>query len=588
MFTFLSTYAYEAIDWSLKRLGLRDPHDFKYSLKFIGLSEPRPIPDRVPARYQMYQNIVKAAIRKNYPGYIAEHVIHDYHHPVATLETIVSTLKLSDKPPHHIPIDTHYLDAWELTRQAFAPPQPLRPVHLSDMRQYRWNWHPNVEAPFSTDKKLIRLVQEAATAGLIPDGRMSFGNLKNVVFKRVREFMHQIKRRQITNPSSLYPQVTIHTKPALSKTDKVKVRVIAGVSKLHVIPSAQRFWPLFRYWIESGNSPMLWGYETILGGMQKLHTDLLFTRLYHNTFVAVDWPNYDLSVLKDERTRCYQCYESYFDFDHGYIPTKRYPNSSADPAHLRAAWDYIVSATKNMPIVLPDGSTYLMNDDFWFVYSGLFQTQSDDSVINHARLLTILSSMGFNITRNTRLKVQGDDSVIKLIVYIPADQHEAFRTEFQLKALHYFNVEVKSEKIEVSNDGQVEVLGYRNCNGYPVRDEIKLIAMLLHPRGSPDREKLMSKCAGFMYASCGLYPRLNATCQTIWNQMVSEGIQPAPYHVQRDVILQGEATFSIPTDRLPTLNEVTHHLRLPYRRTLDDMEFYFPAYTSDSYFLDVC
>nr|UWI82403.1 putative RNA-dependent RNA polymerase [Poaceae Liege partitivirus 12] len=541
MFTFLSSYAYEAIDWSLKRLGLRDPHNFQYSLKFIGYSEAKPIYPRNDAAYTMYQNIVKSAIRKNYPRHIAEHVIHDYHHPVATLETIVDTLKLSDKPAHTIP----------------------------------------------KDKKLIRLIQEAATAGLPPDSRMSFDNLQNVVFKRVREFMHQIKRMQITNPSHLYPQVTIHTKPALSTVDKVKVQVIAGVSKLHMIPSAQRFWPLFRYWIESRNSPMLWGYETLLGGMQKLHSTLLYTRLFNETFIAVDWPNYDLEVLFDERKRCYDCHESYFDFDHGYIPTRRYSQSNADPAHLRAAWNYIVSATKNMPIVLPDGSTYLMNDEFWFVYSGLFQTQSDDSIINHARLLTILSKMGFNITRHTRLKVQGDDSVIKLIVYIPADQHEAFRLAFQRLAKHYFNTEVRSEKIEVNNDGQVEVLDYRNCNGYSVRDEIKLLAMLLHPRSNPDHSTLMAKCAGFRYAPMGLYPRLDATTRTIWTQMEQEGITPAAYHIQRNVILQGESTFTIPTDRLPTLNEVTHHLRLPYERTLQDSEFYFPVYTPESHFLDV-
>lgn len=535
------------------------PHyEFKHCLKYIGQSKDRAIPYRNPHQYRMYQNVVKSAIRKNYPGHIAEDVIHNYHHPQATLGLIIDTISKADKPIHNVPQDEHFQLAWQITADAFRPPELLRPVHLADMRFYRWNWHPNVEAPFSNDPKLIAAVSEAAKAGLLPDARMSFGNLKHVVFTHLRSFMHRIKRNMITQAGHLFPQVTIHTKPALSTTDKFKVRVIAGVSKLHVIPSAQRFWPLFRYWIESNNTPMLWGYETILGGMQKLHIDMTIPRLYWKTFVTIDWPNYDLGVNFEERRRCYVAYESYFDFDNGYIPTKFYQNSSADPVHLHRVWDWIVRATREMPLVFPDGSTYLMADGYWFVYSGLFQTQSDDSLINHARILTILSALGFVIKTDTRLKVQGDDSKTKLRVYIPPNQHDDFKAAFIEKAQFYFDTFPRQEKIEVHNDAQgVEVLGYTNNNGYPERDEIKLIAMLLHPRGNPTMETLMAKCAGFAYASCYRYPRVIDTLQTIWNQLSDEGYSPRDLRVQRDVILQGEAHFEIPSDHFPTMNEVT-------------------------------
>jgi hypothetical protein len=589
MLPHLATWIQSSIDSTLKYLGYRDPHNFEHSLKFIGWSEPKPIPSRNPKGYELYQNVVKAAIRKNLPGSLAEKIIYEYHHPVATLDSIVETLKLSDKPPFHVPIDHHYLQAWELTRLAFQPSQKLRPVHLADMLMYKWNWHPNVEAPFSNDKLLISLVSQAAEAGLLPDARMSFGNLKNVVFKRVREFMHQIKRSKLSNPSHLYPTVTIHTKPALSKIIKTKVRVIAGVSKLHVIPSAQRFWPLFRDWIENRKSPMLWGYETLLGGMLRLHHEMLFSIIETATFLAIDWPNYDLGVLHDERSRCYDTYESYFEFDKGYIPTKMFPKSEADPQHLRKAWQWIKEATHRMPLVLPDGSTYIMNDQFWFVYSGLFQTQSDDSVINHARLLTILSALGFIVTTQTRLKVQGDDSVIRLYLFIPADQHDALRAKFIELAEYYFNSTIKEDSAEISNNGTVEILGYRNSNGFPLRDEEKLIAMLLHPRGSPTLETLMAKCVGFMYASMYQFPYVTAICKQIWTQLRLEGYSPAKLHIQRDVILQGEATFTIDTDHFPSPEEVTKHLRTPYNRTFEDRNFYFPTYDPEfNYFLDVC
>jgi hypothetical protein len=563
------------------------PHyEFKYCLRYIGQSLERPIPHRNPHGYQMYQNVVKAAIRKNYPGKFANQVIYGYHHPQASLGTIIETLSKADKPIHNVPVDHHFNLAWHITAERFRPPELLRPIHLADMRHYRWNWHPNVEAPFSTNKSLIAQVQAANQAGKLQDARMSFGNLKNVVFTHLRSYMHSMKRNEITSFGTRFPQVTIHTKPALTKIDRPdKVRVIAGVSKLHVIPSAQRFWPLFRYWIESGKTPMLWGFETLLGGMAKLHIDMTIPRLYWQTFVTVDWPNYDLGVNYEERRRCYVTYETYFDFENGYIPTKHYPHSTADPVHLHRAWDWIVEATRLMPIVLPDGSTYVMNPGYWFVYSGLFQTQSDDSLINHARILTILSSLGFEVNKQTSVKVQGDDSLTKLVFHIPPDQHDAFQAAFAEKGRHYFDTEPKPEKIEIHNSPQqVEVLGYVNENGYPVRNEEKLIAMLLHPRGNPTLETLMAKCVGFTYASMYKYPNAISTFQSIWDQLEREGRTAATLRTQRDVILQGESQFTIRTDHMPTMSEVTKYLRQPYERTTHDKEFYFPAYFPDSHF----
>lgn len=562
----------------------KDPHDFEHSLKFIGFSDPKPIPMRNAFHYHQYQNVVFKALRTNLPGDYANKIINEYHHPEADLDLIVETLKKSDRPVHRIPIDEHYLDAWHTTRQKFAPPQQIRPVHTSDMRFYKWNWHPNVEEPFSSSKALIAAVQNAANLGLLPDGRMSFGNLKNVVFIRLREFLHQIKRKQISAPESLYPLVNIHVKPALTRTTKRKVRVIAGVTKLHVIPSAQFFWPLFRYWIESGNTPMLWGYETILGGMQKLHSLYFVPRPISATFVTVDWPSFDLRVNKDERTRCYDTYESYFDFNNGYIPTRFYRESKAEPGHLRNLWDWIRSATTKMPLRLPDGSTYVMNDDYAFVFSGLFQTQSDDSLINHARILTILSSLGFDIRTLVKLLVEGDDSATKLFFFIPQNVAVEFAQAFSNKAEYYFGSTLE-DNIEVRNTFQdAEVLGYRNNNGYPVRDEEKLLAMLAHPRGAPSLPTLMARCCGFQWADAYVHPNVTHVCQDIFNYLQSLGHSPSDWRHQRDVILHGETSFRVPTDHYPSMVEVTRYLRSPYVRTQDDREFYFPGYTPDSHF----
>jgi len=577
----------QILDPFLRFIGWKDPHNFEHSLKFIGHAQPRPIPKRNAFHYHQYQNVVFYALRRNLQGSVAEHIINDYHHPEATIDLIVNTLKKSDRPRHIVPQDSHFISAWEHTRSAFAPLRPTRPVHTADLRWYNFNWHPNVEEPFASDKKLIALVQEAATAGLLPDGRMSFGNLKNVVFIRLREFLHRIKRKQITAKETLYPMVNIHVKPALTTTDKTKVRVIAGVSKLHVLPSAQFFWPLFRDWIERHESPMLWGFETILGGIQKLHLMYQLERPLPQTFISIDWPAYDLTVLFEERFKCYECYETYFDFENGYIPTKHYRNSKADPTHLRNLWTWIKEASRKMPIRLPDGTLYEMADWYWFVYSGLFQTQSDDSLINHARILCILSSLGFDIKTIVKILVQGDDSLTRLLFNIPPDQHLAFKLAFKERALFYFNCEAHEDKSDISNSIQnVEVLGYKNQNGYPVRDKIKLLAMLAHPRGAPTLETLKARVCGFQWASAYKYPDVTAILLDIWNYLDRQGITATPLKQQRDVILHGETLFKITTDHFPTEQEVTRHLRQPYIRTLIDKEEYFPGYTEDSHFVD--
>jgi len=329
---------------------------------------------------------------------------------------------------------------------------------------------------------------------------------------------------------------------------------------------------------------MLWGYETILGGMQSLHLLFHVPRPIIATFVTVDWPAFDLRVNKDERVRCYDCYESYFDFDNGYIPTRFYPSSSADPAHLRAAWQWIRNATTKMPLRLPDGSTYVMNDDYAFVFSGLFQTQSDDSIINHARIMTILSKLGFDITTSVKLLVEGDDSATKLFFFIPKSVEDEFLTAFSNYAEYYFGSSLE-DNIEVRNTFQdAEVLGYRNWNGFPKRDEEKLLAMLAHPRGAPTLSTLMARTCGFQWASIYAYPNVTNVNLDIYNHLKSNNISPSDWRHQRDVILHGETQFRVPTDHFPSMGEVTKYIRSPYKRTLEDREYYYPGYHPESHF----
>ncbi|AZQ25369.1 putative RNA-dependent RNA polymerase [Rhizoctonia solani partitivirus virus 5] len=557
-----------------------DPHGFQNNFEFIGYASDRiqvSIPSRDEFQYERYQRTVRHALRRNLLGYDAEYIISDFHHPIATMDLIVATLQKGDLPDHPIPKDAHFQRAFNLAADMFRPPVPVRPVHFADLRMYKWNWHPNVEEPFYSDIELIRAVNAAAEAGLLPDARMSFGNLRNVVFIRARSFLHQIKRNQITNPGVLWPAMKIHVKPALTKVDELKVRVIYGVSKLHVLAQCMFFWPLFNHYINSDDDPLLWGFETILGGMQKLHDIMSIPRLHFQTFVTVDWSGFDLRSVFSLQREVFDVWRTYFDFNNGYIPTKFYRESKADPQHLENLWEWQREACFKMPFIMPDRSMY--NRRFRCIPSGLFSTQFLDSHVNMVMILTILDALEFDISKSTRIYVQGDDSVVMLIFHIPADQHKDFKAKFEVLAKHYFDHVARSEKTNIHNEPNgVEVLGYSNYNGYPTRDWRKLLAQLLHPRGALSLETLAARCCGIAYASMYRYPEVINVCRDIYEYLtVRRGIKPGELQAQRDIILFGEHEFSIPTDHFPTRDEVTRYLRIPYRRTQADRDDYWPS-----------
>jgi len=238
----------------------------------------------------------------------------------------------------------------------------------------------------------------------------------------------------------------------------------------------------------------------------------------------------------------------------------------------------------NMPFVLPNHAMYRNLFRGWA--SGMFVTQFGDSWLNLLMIYTILDRMGIDL-HTVKTLVQGDDSLIFLIFFLPADQHDAFKEMFSHYAQHYFNNEARPEKTEIHTTPQgVEVLGYRNNNGFPSRDPLKLLAQLYHPRGvQPKKWKsvLMAKCCGFAYAS--MYnKKVIPILRDIYNHYYSKGFRASELRDQRDVVMFSESSFKITTDHFPTEEEVTRHLRSPYVRTLQDKEDYFPGYTEVSHF----
>jgi len=233
-----------------------------------------------------------------------------------------------------------------------------------------------------------------------------------------------------------------------------------------------------------GVTPMLWGYETFTGGWFRLNNEL-FCGLLQQSFLTLDWSRFDKRAYFPLITEILKLVRTFLTFSDGYVPTHAaptHPNWVEDDHALRLErlWFWTLDNLFKAPIILPNGDMYRRR--FAGIPSGLFITQLLDSWYNYTMLATLLSALGFN-PKQCILKVQGDDSIIRLGVLIPPDQHESFMQRLLDLALEYFNAVINLKKSELRNAlNGCEVLSYRNHNGLPHRDEILMLAQFYHTK----------------------------------------------------------------------------------------------------------
>jgi hypothetical protein len=528
----------------------------KTNYKFVQWNEPRPVPPLNEYAFENYRKVIDHAFRKHLFGWDREYIISTFHRAEPTQDLIYTAIGKGDLPDHPVPFDEHFERARTRCRELFAPPEPIRPVHFADLRHYPWKGKPSAEEPYVSDGKLRQVIQDAARMNIIADGRMSVHNLKNHIFIDVRDFIHSIKQGTV-KPGQALPLVNVHVKTALTTLDESKLRIIFGCSKRWILPMAMFLWPLFRYYIQEQNSPLLWGYETILGGWHRMNSELLARHLYYQTYLTIDWSGFDLRALFSVMRLIYADWKTYFVFDNGYLPTKKYPHSSCNPQKLHNLWDWCVEAHFASRFRLPDGSTWIRLHRG--ILSGLFETQFLDSHYNLLMILTILDRMGFDIS-NLWIKIQGDDSISAMRIHIPASQHDDFKIQFQYWAKYYFDHKVNLTKSGISNTLQdVEVLGYKNNNGIPYRDWRSILAVLWNPRSRrPQPSTTMSRCIGLAYAS--IYdPNVVNVCKDVFDYYHSLGYSANPRGFGELEFLISE--LEVPHDHFPTHLEVTRYLR---------------------------
>jgi hypothetical protein len=536
-----------------------DPEYTNFRLERLSKFRPN-VPQADPHAIAKHQATVEKAIRKYcYPQQIDD-IMNGYTRHEVTPEVVLSSFELGDLPDHEPPRDMHYNRALEYTANYFRPPQKVRPVHILDVQHhYPMKNKPNAEPPFSTEKYFVDKIE--------PGLKASVGNMKPIIFDFTRRWHHEIKNRE-EPPHRYFYEMLLHIKTALTvSTSHPKTRTIFGVPKPWIIAQIMFFWPLFaHYKSHKGASPLLWGYETFNGGWMRLNYELMHQYI-RTSILMIDWKNFDkyalFSVVKD----IFPIQRSFLDFSRGYVPTNDYPNTHIDwdpvkEQRLERLWQWTIDAFYETPVLLPDGRVFSRR--FRGIPSGLYTTQFLDSMYNCVMLITVLSSLEIPLSPEMLIKLMGDDSIIRLLVCIPPNQHSDFLAKMNVKADEYFKSVISIDKSKLTNrPNGAEVLSYTNHNGLPHRDPTALLAQFYHTKArKPTPGKTMAQAVGMAYASCGFDKQVYLVCKDVYSYYLSQGVDPDPTGLS---LALGEDPFGfnasgISLDHFPSLPEIQANL----------------------------
>jgi len=548
-----------------------------------------------------HQTTLKHSFRQFLTDKEIQIITDDYRRSNITEEAILSDFFANDVENHEIPFDEHVEYGLHCMAEAFRPPQKCLPAHLNDVEHhYPYKWQVNAEPPFATDdyflnnRKTFGDYYDAETKTwkhyVNPEDAMrrhgpdpapqtlaqvvpaKFGFMKDTIFSWTRRWHHVIKSGFLDTTGLenttyfaarfIFPML-LHTKSAIVKSlDFIdKLRTIWGCSKPWIIADTMFYWEYIAYAkLNPGATPMLWSYETFTGGWMRLNA-ALFSGYMKRSFLTLDWKRFDKRAYFSLIRRIMLNVRTYLDFNNGYLPNINYQDTKSDWNHNKAIklerlWLWTLENLFNAPIVLPDGRMFKRR--YAGIPSGLFITQLLDSWYNYTMLATLLSAMGYD-PKQCIIKVQGDDSIIRLGILIPPDSHEAFLLRMSELADYYFKSVISKEKSEIANslNGR-EVLSYRHNNGLPYRDEILMLAQFYHTKArNPTPEITMAQAIGFAYAACGNHRRVHSCLEEIYAYYARQGFTPNPAGL---TLVFGDSPdnpqLPFKLDHFPTLSEV--------------------------------
>nr|WNB49992.1 RNA-dependent RNA polymerase [Sclerotium hydrophilum virus 3] len=553
--------------------------------------------------YEAHQRVVYNSMERYlYPAEL-DRIVNQLRRSTIDQDSILADFLSGDVEPFEPKMDEHFEYGLRCMLDAFRAPTPCLPCHLNDVEHhYPYKWMVNAEPPFATDEyflanrhyyrdfwnehtqnwdKYVNPLDLARRQGFQPLDAVldtitppKFGFMKSAIFSWTRRWLHIVKNgfQDTTGLESntylrdrfIFPML-LHTKTAIvEKDDPNKMRTIWGVSKPWIIADTQLWWEYIA-WVKlnPGTTPMLWGFETFTGGWFRLNR-ILFESLIRNSFLTLDWSRFDKRAYFSVILRIMQGVRTFLDFEQGYCPTKDYPEypdwNHNKAIRLERLFLWTLENLFNAPIVLPDGKMYKRL--IAGIPSGLFVTQLLDSWYNYTMLATLLSALGFD-PKGCIIKVQGDDSIIRLSVLIPSSAHEDFLNRLAELALEYFNAVLSIKKSEIRNRlNGCEVLSYRHHQGLPYREEIAMLAQLYHTEArNPTPETTMSRAIGFAYAACGNHRRVHYCLENLYNFYKEKGF--TANHAGLSLVFgdsPDRADLPIDIDHFPTMSEVKKFL----------------------------
>jgi len=580
------------------------------NLELIGTYHYRPNPPRThEAHLELHKMTMDHAMNRYLYHHEINRIKYEYRRSEVSEQAILDDFFANDVEQHIIPFDNHVEYGLQCMEDAFRPPRPCLPAHILDVEHhYPYKWQVNAEAPFSTDEYFLNNrkkfgdfydAESQTWKKHVDPVDMSrrydyrihkildqvtpakFGFMKGSIFSWTRRWHHIIKDgfTDLTGLESdayvrdrfIFPML-LHTKTAIvKKDDPDKMRTIWGCSKPWIIADTMFYWEYIA-WVKlnPGSTPMLWGYETFTGGWYRLN-NLLYCSYMRKSFITLDWKRFDKRAYFSLISKIMQRVRTFLNFNNGYLPTKDYPDTASTwtthhAGRLQNLWLWTLNNLFEAAIVLPDGRMYIRK--FAGIPSGLFITQLLDSWYNYTMLATLLSSIGLD-PKTCIIKVQGDDSLIRLGVLIPPSDHDAFLVRLQELADYYFKAEISFDKSEVRNQlNGTEVLSYRHNNGSPYRDEILMLAQMYHTKArNPSPSITMAQAIGFAYASCGNHRRVLWILKDVYNYYLEKGYTPNPAGL---TLVFGNSPdrfeIDVPLDHFPSILEIKkYHFTLDYR-----------------------
>ncbi len=510
--------------------------------------------------------VVFAFLRIHFPAPWVEKISRSYRRSETSVERLLDDFfRLKLYHPVFRKEPGAYIAAKRLTAKLFnLDGFSYRPVHFTDTRRYPWNLATSAEYPFAHDQELKKRVHVLAQAGLLPHHRLTKGNLYNMIYRITRTQVHQIKDG-VLNTDNFHTEMTAHARSHIVEVDaEDKIRMVYGVMMLYLIVELMLLWPLFQH-IRVNNTPILWGYEIMCGGLYRLSHKFCPSL----TYVMADWSAFDKTVPFNVIDDVHHMWRKCLIPDKGYIPTLNYPHTTTKPRRINRLWNWMCWQAKYCPIRLPDGSLWRRCSRG--VASGFMQTQVLDSFINTIMILTILLTMGVTLDfdGNDFIFVLGDDSLTGISETIRDPQR--FKEVFASHAYTLFGMTAKPEKTKITDSpNEIELLGYQFRNGLPVRNIDKLVASLLHPEHRQSASHLKARALGYAYAAVGMSRSLHMAMKGLFLRFKDETFK----YWQSDTLKQiFEYTGTVP-EKFPSIEEVQSQLYRPTRPDVNDDVFW--------------